>query len=633
MFGILLLLFFLVMGYLFAEEFLGDQDILIKLWAGGVLGLILLMAGMIPFGFLLGYTVCAHLLLIVCTAACYALIRYLNRGKPRTGFIAQLKVSTMRHMLWVTVPLGVLICALMFTHVLLPSAAGLTGGQSSYGDLAMHLGMATSIAEQRAFPPTYSILSGTRLSYPFLVDAMSASLMIFGLPLRWAFLLPDFVFAFLLPGGFYILAYTVLKRKAGAVLAVLLFFFNGGFGFAYFLESAKVDPTLFSRIFTAFYKTPTNLNEMNIRWSNTICDMIVPQRTTMAGWAVLLFALYLLYRALTEKKCCLYVLLAAAAAAMPMIHTHSFLALGIVSAVAFFAYIAQELEPEKRRRFVINWLIYGGIVLVFSFPQLFYWTFSQAHGESFIKAHFDWVNKNDPYLWFWLKNVGVVLLLLIPAFLAADKKLRRFYAPFIGVFIIAELLLFQPNDYDNNKLFYVWYMASVILVGGYMAELYGKLKQLKGTVLLACVMLFFCFFSSALTVGREFSSTGEFVLFDKADVAAADFIQENTQADSVFITGEQHLNPVAALSGRNIYLGSPVYLYFHGFSEDIATRRQAVREVYESDTAIGILAEEYGFDYVYLSSYEYAGFAVNAAKLKDLPVVYSENGIVIYKAR
>ena len=69
----------------------------------------------------------------------------------------------------------------------------------------------------------------------------------------------------------------------------------------YFFENLRRDPSNFSRIFTALYETPTNLNEKMIRWVNTVCDMMIPQRATLFGWMMLFAVLFLLYRAVFEK--------------------------------------------------------------------------------------------------------------------------------------------------------------------------------------------------------------------------------------------------------------------------------------------------------------------------------------------
>ena len=78
--------------------------------------------------------------------------------------------------------------------------------------------------------------------------------------------------------GFYYLSYKITNKRRASVLATIFFFLGGGFGFIYFIKN----PSLFPRIFTDYYHTPTNFNELNIRWANPICDMIIPQRTTMA---------------------------------------------------------------------------------------------------------------------------------------------------------------------------------------------------------------------------------------------------------------------------------------------------------------------------------------------------------------
>ena len=159
---------------------------------------------------------------------------------------------------------------------------------------------------------------------------------------------------------------------------------------------------------------------MNIRWANPICDMIIPQRTTMAGWFMLMPTLWLLIEGSKTGKRKYFVILALLASTMPMIHTHSFLSLGVISLGMMI--IDLIFKKDKKQTFY-NYLIYGLIVILIAFPQLFYWTFSQTIGnESFLKYHFNWVNNVDPYIWFYIKNWGITFIFLIPAFIYADKE-------------------------------------------------------------------------------------------------------------------------------------------------------------------------------------------------------------------
>jgi hypothetical protein len=38
-------------------------------------------------------------------------------------------------------------------------------------------------------------------------------------------------------------------------------------------------------------------------------------------------------------------------------------------------------------------------------------------------------------------------------------------------------------------------------------------------------------------------------------------VRENAPSDALVITGTQHTNAIAALSGRNIYVGAATFLY------------------------------------------------------------------------
>ena len=128
----------------------------------------------------------------------------------------------------------ILWCYLLHTHTIRPTdCAGLYTGQSTYGDMCMHLGFITSIAEQGTFPPYYSLFPKTRLAYPFLNAAISSSIYLWGASLRWAYILPMLTSFIQVMGSVYILADTVLNCRAKNVLTFVFFIFNGGLGFVY----------------------------------------------------------------------------------------------------------------------------------------------------------------------------------------------------------------------------------------------------------------------------------------------------------------------------------------------------------------------------------------------------------------
>ena len=379
---------------------------------------------------------------------------------------------------------------------------------------------------------------------------LSSTMYLFGTPLRWAVLIPSYVFALLIIIGFYFVGFKITNKKSVAILATILFFLCGGFGFTYFLDGAKSNPEAFTRIFTEFYQTPTNLNENNIRWASSICDMIIPQRTTMAGWCMFFPCLWLLIDALKIKKASNFVLLGVLAGCMPMIHTHTFLAFGIICAIMFFAYLIKE---ENKRAYIINWLIFGGIAMALALPQLLLWTFEQTSSGSYpIRFHFNWINSQDPYLWFYIKNWGIIALFAIPAFIHSNKDNKKLFVSALAVLMVAEFIVFQPNEYDNNKLIFVTYMILTILVSDWLLYMWNRLLVINGRVYLAILVIFLGTFSGILTICREFCSGGQFVTFSKDMIEMSEYIKENTPSDAVFLTSTSHINPVSSLAGRNI---------------------------------------------------------------------------------
>ena len=153
----------------------------------------------------------------------------------------------------------------------------------------------------------------------------------------------------------------------------------------------------------------------------------------------------------------------------------------------------------------------------------------------------------------------------------------------------------------------------------YALEIFARLKGLAGRRTLAALALVVLFLSAGLTIARE--AVSDYPAYSNADIAVADFVKANTPEHSVFVTGNQHLNPVASLAGRSIVCGSDLYLYYHGF--DTTPRKLAVQAFYEDPNNNLDLLWQYQVQYVYLSPSEWSLYNVKADDLRALfPTVY-----------
>ena len=605
MLGILYYFYFLLLGFIYSK-YLFNKNFYFHLWIGGVIGTILIMFGIMIPSFIFGFTIISHLLLVLLAIIpLIIIIKKTSLLKLKEKIIIFKKEDEMNNKIFIflIIPIFLLIAVILTNHILVPTSNGVSVGQSTYGDLNMHLGFITNIKEEGVFPPNYAFLSGTKLNYPFLVNSLSSSLYLFGTTLRASVLIPSYIICLLLVMGFYYLSFKITNSKKASVVATIFFFIGGGFGFIYFLDGAKAEIYNFTRIFTEYYHTPTNFNEMNIRWANPICDMIVPQRSTMAGWFMLMPSLWLLIDSVKNNKRKSFIMLGVIASTMPMIHTHSFLALGVISFGMFITYI---IKNKNKKEFFMNYVIYGMIVLLIAFPQLIYWTFSWTNGNnSFLNFQFNWVNHNDPYVWFYIKNFGIVALFMIPSFIYSKKDNKKLFISALILFILAELILFQPNEYDNNKLFFVSYMIFLIICSDWLVYVFDKLKKVPGRIYLAIMVIILGTLSGVLTIIREIKSGGNYETFSYSMIEMSDYIKENTPSSSIFLTSTTHINPVVSLAGRKVYVGSSLYVYFHGLGDEFSKRDMEVKYYYQASLdELEDFCKKNNITYIYLGSYE-----------------------------
>lgn len=488
-----------------------------------------------------------------------------------------------------------------------------------------------------------------------------------------------------------LLAKEVLKSSGKAMIAWVFFFFNGGLGIYYFVKGVTKDTTVFTRIFTEFYQTPTNFMDGNIRWSNIIVDMLLPQRATLFGWAVLIPALYVLYRAIFLKERSYFAIAAIMAGCLPMIHTHSFLAMGLVCAMwliysmrtelnagwktkeshielwvlfGFFLlmcsldmarramevpknvflgiglagilavgvvciiFVVRGFRNQDSRHMVINWGILLGIVLLLAGPQLITWTFQQAQGEQFVRGFFNWANLNDTYLGFYFKNIGIVWVLSIVALIFTRSRNYFIVSPSFFIWFVAELIVFQPNVYDNNKILYIGYLFLCLLTADYLVEIVKKFsrKALRAAVVSAVLVL--SSVSAVLTMGREYVS--DYQLYSADGLAMCRYIEGHTEPTDVILTDTRYNNEVVSLTGRNIVCGSPSFLYYHGL--DYQTQEADVANMYQNPQDQE-LYDKYHVKYVYLSNSERYNYSVTSEEgfLQYFEVVHREGDVVLYR--
>lgn len=630
--GIIVFATYLAAGCLIMHVALPDKSPLIRVWIGLSLGVLMMMWLPALAAFIIDFTLTAEYIALgalLLVTGCAAIFRF-KHPVPVKG-LEDSDRGMLLAQLCFTLPLTVLTAYLQHTHTIREVDGAMHVGQSTYGDMCMHLSIITSL-RNALLPTEYNFLPGTAMGYPILTDGMSTSMYLLDTPLRLTIIIPGTVMSALVYAGFLLLAREMTGKTSTAVIAGVLLFLNGGLGFLYDFDMAAQDRSRIAEIFTGYYATPANQPDYNLRWSNLIVDMLLPQRTFLGGWVLLLPALYFAREAFKRKEMRMFLLVALFGAAMPMVHTHSFLALALYSAAALaYAYASQR---EGRKKLVTGAAVYLGIVLALALPQLVASTLKQATSEGFIRPYFNWVNNNgsgliDFYPWFWLKNVGLQLVVMVFALLDMRRRHRMDLLGASLIFIVAETILFQPLAYDNNKLFYVWYLLMLPAAADWCLDLWHKLRGQRSRVLLAALFFSAATISGALSVCREVVS--DYQLFSAADVKAAAYVEENTEPDALFMTGMNHNNPIYTLTGRRIVCGPSNFLWTHGLSYQ--ENANDVRRFYAYPEENLDVLKAYGVEYIYLGWTERQELGADEEVLDRLfTVIYDVGGIKIYEA-
>ncbi len=637
----LYLLFFLAGGVTITRLLLPRMRPVKRVYIGLSLGVLLMMWLPVLWAYAFCFDFLSHGLAAVSLLGLCGLSFLLRDKRPAVPFDDRER-HALKTLLLIVVPLALLGGYLEYTHSIRLAADGsLHVGQSTYGDLSLHLAVTTSIVGAK-FPLHNSLMLGATMAYPYLSDSIASTMLLFGMELNNAMFLTGTLMMTLVFTGYALLCMQLCRKRGAAILAFFLLFLNGGLGFLYTID-ATVDgysvTTMWDNLRTVmqgYYQTPTNQPDPhNLRWVNIICDMLVPQRGILGGWTMLMPALNLLIPPLINRQKHsprAIVLLGLFAGGLPLIHTHSYLALVLFSAGACLYCVVA--EKQNRWQAFRPWLIYGAIAAALSLPQLIAFTFVQATGsDHFLRFQFNWCNNRggnglvDTYLWFYIKNIGLPYLLILLSLCQWKKRrdVRLIACGAFLIYLIAEFILFQPNEYDNNKLLYVWFLLSLPMAADYAMELYERLRGLDGRRLIAAGFLATCFLSSGLTIARECVS--DYHAYSAVDVETAEYIRENTPEHSVWLTGNQHLNPVSSLAGRTILCSSDLYLYYHGFNT--GARRAEIAAFYENPAQNLDLLSKYQVEYIYVSPYERSDsqYALNEDALEELfPLVFETRG-------
>ena len=505
------------------------------------------------------------------------------------------------------------------------NAGSLTAFLTVWGDYPFHTSLITSFVYKDAFtfPVDNPEFLHEKTQYPILMDFFSAVLMKSGLDLRSSIIIPNIVFQLSFFVLFYFLAFKLTGLKKVGIGATLIFILSG---------------------------FPAGLQSMGIHFLNPIYAVIMPQRSAIIGMAISFAVYLLLFDALCADKEKWEKTSASGArgrykelllagmliSLLPYIHAHSFIATG------FVAVCLVSLSVIKDRDWKILAILLLPLLLL-SLPQVLW--IRTGVSEEFFVFFPGWADTNSEMImgfdWssftaslsslakttvlietFWALNAGALIILFSVGFFKARNETRIFYLPFLLLFVIANVVKFQPWYFDNYKLFIHWLALTAIMASLALWWLYdvrNRFAQSLAAVSIA-LLLIACTIFGVITHLSMIQNMQ--VEWSGAEIQMAEWVREpeHTAPDSIFLTGSAHNHPISSLAGRQRVMGYEGWLWSHGINwTSISERKNDEIAMYQGKYT---LMRVYGVDYVCIGPYERAfardnHFSINYAAFED----------------
>ena len=594
---------------------------------------------------------------IICFGASALVILVLRIRELKSFFIEivlEARKSDWQEIFWL-LPLLVILTLyfLLIKTVLFESAdTTLRAALVGWGDTALHLNIIERFATVKYFVLEHPLMAGAPLTYPFLLNFISGIYRFLGAGRVFAYSFPLLVSGMSAIVLLFLVARRFLDSKRIALLVLILIIFGAGLGFTVFFKDVsrfaqeKSLPALgtffinspheYTHLDTRTGGKPTEKNTLdNIVWIVPVISFLSHQRTFSLGSAVFcLILLGIYYYGRTED----FWRFGIFAGLLPFIHIHSFFALFLLMAVLFWFY----LQNKKA------WLIFALIVVVLAAPQLLYFNSANSLADN-IRPWFGWLACDHRDSWFkcsplagtdnnvfafWSKNFGIVFWLWLASLIVFAisrfwKKLEldfrlEFLIASIVLFILPNLFLFQAWPFDNNKIFFYWWILAIIFGLGPILVFLSK-KKIAGFLAIAIVLFFGTLaglidFSGRLLYAKDFYYFG-YADSNKEKAEAAEWIKENTLPDSLFLTSPL-VDPLPLfLAGRPVYLAFEGWLWTEGL--DASEHHSNTTKVFGGDLDLACSEK---IDYIILDSDSRKEFpeADNLLASNRLKVVFSQ---------
>jgi hypothetical protein len=583
-----------------------------------------------PLGAILGSLLMLLTARIVGLSAAAILVGMVALGGALVGFLVQppgpllrswatqarsAAVTTMaKPIIWVpalVVGLVLIRWAIFWSGALFYTEGGVAAAHVNiFGDLPVHIGNATSFAYGDNFPPEHPRFAGTPHAYHHLSDLGAAALIPLGLDPAGALLLHSLVYSLFTGLAIFAFALRLTQDTVVSAATLALFVLGGSLGWVAMLPSFGASPDPLAGRIWAFELVRSG----GFEWQNMFYGFVAPQRAFLYGLPMAFLALSLVLVGHRLASVMPFLVAGAVLGLLPLAHLTTMLSMALVTPFLVI------LFPSRR------WVYFFVTWILVAIPQLFLQQGGGAGALSFIRVQLGWMMGDVPWPLFWFKQLGLFLPLLLVA-LALPRLLPRdsyrLLVAFMGIFVIANVVVFQPWDWDNHKYLVYWFYATCVLVASLLVWAWRRYGfAVRGLIAVGLVTMVL---SGVLEDVNQLLGRDWFPLFTTEDIALAARVRDETPPDAIFAAAPQNNHPVPVLSGRRVVMGFQGWHFAEGLPWE--QRDADLRAIFAHSEDAERLLDRYGVDYVVIGPFERDTMGANTDAYRSAypAVIMTEN--------
>ncbi|HEX7482195.1 MAG TPA: hypothetical protein VF350_01840 [Candidatus Bathyarchaeia archaeon] len=541
-----------------------------------------------------GYSQHTILVSFLALTAIYAMVVY-KKGEPiKPQKLLKLK-QVKKTSLLVFAVIFLISLAVLYQSVWRSDQYGIVLTGSNWQDTPFHYEIIESI-NQGNFPPQTPNYIGTPLTYHYFVDFHTAIIeKMYGyLPT----LMPVLNALFILVFAFAIYALARPYGRRVAVIATVLAVF--GWGFSYF--------GLFGALFNGQFDPNQNYiyQFRQLFGLPSMFDNLLQQRPLLVGLPAFAFVLALL-RDISDRN--RLILAGIVTGLVYQFHNVAFFCCYVAFAACLFLNLKRFkfsylyfLLPSV---FALPFIFSGGPPITFAFSTAFLADFAQ-----------------NPFIYYFL-NLGIPFVLAIVSFIKPGHEYLKI--TFLLLFMIPNILLLTPWDWDMYKFFMFAWIPIVVLAGIVLAK--------TPRILIVTLVLLSIITTASVII---YNSQTNYLGASSSEYKLGLWVRDHTPQNAVFLTYYGIHEPPSMIGGR-LRVSSYVYWpYGHGEPLDQVNQREHDIDMAYNGTAIQLEAvvREYNVSYVYIGVEELANYPGCVARFNGvawLTQVYINSDLQIYK--